>query len=187
MESSSMKRNRVSAGRISGMSIVLLILASCSRSVAIGEPFVLREGKAVHVRGTELTVEAEEIIQGLDGSQWVDDGSVTLRVTVEGVGETELYLEAGEWTMVGEYEIRFERVVSGTEGTGCELIVNRDVAEGGLHDSWARSTVEVKGRPYAMGIAHNRLITYKWMLDVFGLREDTASVNLSGGKNDRAI
>jgi hypothetical protein len=125
MESSSMKRNRVSASRILGMSIVLLILVNCSRSVTIGEPFVLREGETVHVRGTELTVEAKEIIQGLEGSQWVEDGSVTLWVTVEGVSETELYLEAGEWTMVGEYEIRFERVVSGSEGTRCELIVNR--------------------------------------------------------------
>ena len=32
-----------------------------------------------------------------------------------------------------------------------------------------------------------KIITYRWMMDVFGLREDTASVNLSGGKNDRAI
>lgn len=125
MESPSMKRNRVSAGHILGMSIVLFVLVSCRHSVAIGEPFVLRGGETVHIGGTELTIEAEEIIQGSEGSQWVDDGSVTLRVTVEGVSETELYLEAGEWTRVAEYEIRIERVASGAEGTGCELIVNR--------------------------------------------------------------
>ena len=125
MESLSMKRNWVRASRILGMSIVLLVLVSCRRSVAIGEPFVLREGETVHISGTELTIEAEEIIQGLEGSQRVDDGSVTLWVTVEGASETELYLEAGEWTSVAEYEIRFERVVSDAEETRCELIVNR--------------------------------------------------------------
>ena len=107
------------------MGLVLLILVSCSRSMAMGKPFVLREGETVRIRGTALIIEAEEIIQGLEGSQWVNDGSVTLRVTVEGVSETELYLEAGEWTTVGEYDIRFERVVSSAEETKCELIVNR--------------------------------------------------------------
>jgi hypothetical protein len=125
MESPSVKRNRVRASRILGMGIVLVALVSCRRSVAVGEPFVLREGETAHVSGTELTIEAEEIIQGLEGSQWVEDGSVTLRVTVEGASETELYLEAGEWTRVAEYEIRIERVVSDAEGTGCELTVNR--------------------------------------------------------------
>jgi hypothetical protein len=72
MESSSMKRNRGSVSRILGMSIVLLILMSCSRSVAIGEPFVLRESETVYVRGTELTVEAEGIIQGSEHSQSIE-------------------------------------------------------------------------------------------------------------------
>lgn len=125
MGSSSVKRNRVSAGRTLGMGIILLILVSCGRSVAIGEPFILREGETVHVRETELAIEAEEIVQGLEGSQWVNDGSVILWVTVEGEGKTELYLEAGEWTRVGGYEVRFEQVVSGTEDARCELIVSR--------------------------------------------------------------
>ena len=125
MESPSVERSRMNASRVLGMSIVLLVLVSCTRSVAIGEPFVLREGETVCVSGTELTIRAGEIIQGLEGSQRVDDGSVTLWVTVEGVSETELYLEAGEWNTVAEYEIRVERVVSGTEGTRCELVVNR--------------------------------------------------------------
>ena len=120
-----MKHNRVSASRILGMGIVLLLLASCRQSVALGEPFILQEGETARVRGTELTVEVEELIEGLEGSQMIGDGSVTLRLAVEGEDETELYLEAGEWHRVGGYEIRFERVVSDAEGARCELIVNR--------------------------------------------------------------
>jgi hypothetical protein len=125
MESSSMRRNRVSASRIFGMGVVLLILASCSHSVAIDEPFVLQEGETVHVKGTELTIEVEQVIEGLEGSQRIGDGSVTLRVAVEGEDETELYLEAGNGVRVGGYKIRFERVISDANGARCELIVSQ--------------------------------------------------------------
>ena len=125
MESLSVKRNRASTSRILGVAIVLLVLVGCSHSVAIGEPFVLREGETVRVQGTDLTVEVEQIIEGLDGSQRIEDGSVTLRVTVEGEGETELYLEAGNGARIGGYKIRFEQVVSDAEGASCELIVSR--------------------------------------------------------------
>jgi hypothetical protein len=123
---SSMKCNRIGANRILGASIILLILVGCSHSVAIGEFFVLREGETARVKGTELTIKAEEIIEGLEGSHEIGDGSVTLWVTVEGESETELYLQAGNSNRVGGYKIRFERVVfSDAEGVGCELIVSR--------------------------------------------------------------
>jgi hypothetical protein len=107
------------------MGIVLLILASCSHSVTIGESFILQEGETVRVKGTELTIEVEQVIEGREGSQRIGDGSVTLWVAVEGEDETELYLEAGEWARIGGYEIRFERVVSDLEGARCELIVSQ--------------------------------------------------------------
>jgi hypothetical protein len=119
------KRNRVSASRILAMGIALLILVSCRQAVPLGEPFVLREGDTVRVKGTELTVEVKELIEGLEGSQMIGDGSVTLRLVVEGEDETELYLEAGEWTRVSGYEVRFERVISDAEGARCELIVSQ--------------------------------------------------------------
>ena len=123
---SSMKRNRIGASWIFGMGIILLILVSCSRSVEIDELFVLPEGETARVKGTELTIKAEEIIEGLEGSHEIGDGSVTLRVTVEGESETELYLQAGNSNRVGGYKIRFEQVVSDAEGVvGCELIVSQ--------------------------------------------------------------
>ena len=109
------------------MGIALLLLASCTQSVPLGEPFVLQEGETARVKETELTIEVIELIEGLEGSQMIGDGSVTLRLVVEGEGETELYLEAEEWHTVAGYEIHFERVVwdADAEEANCELIVNR--------------------------------------------------------------
>ena len=107
------------------LGIALLLLAGCGQSVAVGERFTLRDGEMVRVRESEVTIEAGQIIDGLDGSQQVGDGSVSLRVTVGKGDETELYLEAGGTAAAGEYEIRFERVVSDADGLTCELIVTR--------------------------------------------------------------
>jgi hypothetical protein len=68
MGSVSMERNAVSANRMLGVGIALLILVSCSQAGAIGERFILREGETARVRGTELTIEVEQVIDGLDGS-----------------------------------------------------------------------------------------------------------------------
>ena len=114
-----------SAKRLWVLGIVLLILAACSRSVALDERFTLREGETVRVRGAELTIEVEQIIDGLDGSQEIGDGSASLRVTVEKEGETEVYLETGERARIGGVEIGLERVVSDRDGLTCEMVVRR--------------------------------------------------------------
>ena len=107
--------------------LALLTLAGCGRSVAVGERFMIRDGETVRVRGTDVSIAAEQIIDGLDGSQEIGDGSVSLRVILEGEvkGETELYLEARGTASAGGYDIHFERVHSDAKGLSCELIVTR--------------------------------------------------------------
>ena len=58
----------VSAKRLWVPGIVLLVLVACGRSAMLDERFTLREGETVRVRGAELTIEVEQIIDGLDGN-----------------------------------------------------------------------------------------------------------------------
>ena len=111
--------------QILGWGLALFFLVGCGRSVTVEERFTLREGKAVRLKGTALTIRVEQIIDGLDGSQRIGDGSATLLVTVKGEGETEVSLETGNEAVVGGYAIYFERVVSDAAGLSCELVITR--------------------------------------------------------------
>lgn len=111
--------------RFWALGLALLILAGCGQSVAVGERFTLRDGEMVRVKQSEVTIEARQIIDGLDGSQEIGDGSVSLRVTVEDGDEIELCLEAGGTAATGGYEIHFERVVADADGLTCEVVVTR--------------------------------------------------------------
>ena len=117
--------NRINLSTIIIISIIMLVLTGCSRSVTPGVPFLIRDGQTIHLKGTGLTIQAEEIIQGLDGSQNLEDGSVILWVTDQAGSQKEFYLETGGWVSTGQYEIQFQRVVSDADGLGCELIVNQ--------------------------------------------------------------
>lgn len=111
--------------RIRLLGLTLLVLASCGRSVPVGGRFTIRDGEMVRLRGTEMRIEAEQIIDGLDGSQEIGDGSAVLRLIVEGEDLAELYLETGGTAAAGGYDIHFERVHSDAADLTCELIVTR--------------------------------------------------------------
>ena len=80
MESESMKHGKVSITRSWVLGVAVLILVSCSQSVAVGERFSLWEGEPVRVRGTGLTIEIEQIGNQQPGSQETMDGFVFLQV-----------------------------------------------------------------------------------------------------------
>ena len=110
--------------RICALGAGLLLLLGCGPSPAIGERFALREGETTRIEDTGLTITAEEIVEGLDGSQDTSAGSLVLRIELGEQG-AERYLETGESVTVGEYRIHFERVVSDLTGASCELLVTR--------------------------------------------------------------
>jgi hypothetical protein len=119
------KRNRVQLRRFLALGIVLLVLVTCKPSVEVGEYFTLWEGETVSVKGTGLTIEAEMVGFGIPGSHDPEDGFADLRVTVQGEGETEVFLEVGQREVVGGYEIRLEKMVGTEEKDGCALVVIR--------------------------------------------------------------
>lgn len=107
------------------LGITLLALAGCGRWAVVGRPFLLQEGPVARVMGIGLTIRPTDIVEGLDGSQKIGDGSVVLQVRVTGKEEREVYLEAEEQVTVHGYVIRFERVISDDREGRCELIVTR--------------------------------------------------------------
>jgi hypothetical protein len=121
----SMKDDRTNIGWFSLVAVALLILASCSRSAALGQRFSLQEGETVSVRGTGLAMEIEQVGNQQPGSQEIMDGFVFLRVIEKDGGQTTVYLEVGGQNAVGGYEIHLERVVLGADIWSCELIVTR--------------------------------------------------------------
>ena len=120
-----MARKRMAIGRFCGLALALLLLVGCSQSAAVGEPFILREGKTARVDGTELRIEAEQVSYGTPSSQKAGDGAVVLQVKVAEGKKIEIFLQVGWEKSVAEFKIRLESVLSDAEGTSCELVVTR--------------------------------------------------------------
>jgi hypothetical protein len=120
-----MKHNVVGVNWFWRLSMALLLLVSCSRSVAVGEHFTLWQGETVQVRQTGLAIEIETIAYQQPGSQTPGDGFVELQVSVRGEGETKVTLMAGREAKVGGYEIGLEELVTNVDGEGCELVVTQ--------------------------------------------------------------
>lgn len=106
------------------MSLALLALAACSRSVAVGERFTLWQGETVKIKGTGLTIEITAFAYQQPGSQTPGDGFAQLWVVGGDGGEREVTLMAGQETTVGGYTIRLERLLTSVDSEGCELVVS---------------------------------------------------------------
>ena len=120
-----MARKRVAICRVCVLAMALLLLVSFSQPAALGETFVLREGRTTRTSATGLRIEAEQVYYGMPGSQKAGDGAVVLQVQVADGEETELFLQVGWEKSVGEYTIRLERLLSDADGTSGELVVRQ--------------------------------------------------------------
>ena len=121
-----MAQKSLGISRFRVLTLSLLLLASCSQSVTLGETFILREGKTARISGTGLRIEAEQVYYGTPGSQKAGDGAVVLQVRVADGEETELFLQVGWEKSVGEYNIRLERLFSDADGACGELVVTQE-------------------------------------------------------------
>ena len=110
------------------VSVMILSVLNCSQSLSehqanIGEEFLLTEHQQIRINETDLTIEAVQIIDGLDGSQEIGVGSVYLSVTGGDEQDIEIYLETGNCKMVGEHEILYIEVSSDQDGLKARLVV----------------------------------------------------------------
>lgn len=119
-----MEHDKMNTNRWWVLCLALLVLAACSRSVAVGERFTLWQGEVVRVKGAGLTIEITALAYQQPGSQTPGDGFVQLRVVGGDEGETEVALMAGQEATIGGYTIRLERLLASVDGEGCELVVS---------------------------------------------------------------
>jgi hypothetical protein len=124
-ERDSMESKGVRASRLWLWGLALLSLVGCGRSVAVGEPVILRAGQSVRVPEAGLTIRVERVVSGQPGSQDPEDGAVELRVMVRGGGEQDLFVPTGLRGRIGGYEIYLERLILDSPDLGCELVVRQ--------------------------------------------------------------
>lgn len=111
----------ITAGALLLFSAAALLPLSCGSGgavdvVSLDQPFVLASGDSVKVLDADLSVQALEVIEGLEGTMESGAGSALLLVDHGIELDIEVYLESGGWKTLGEYELHLLGVESDDGG-----------------------------------------------------------------------